>query len=107
MSSANVLMEFNKKIDNNKDYTLKELIKFLTDAHKKAGTAGAAGASDTEQKNSDNEVKKKAPSAYNKFMSECMKSMKQDTPTMNAKDIMKLASGKWKALSDEEKAKYK
>jgi hypothetical protein len=51
--------------------------------------------------------KKKASSAYIRYMTEQMKIMKDKDPTLKVTDLTKILGPKWKSLSDEEKQKYK
>lgn len=87
-----ILKEFKDAIDVKKSYNLEEMCSILTKVY--------------EEK--DTKVKeKRAPSSYNKFMSERMKELKISKPEMNSKELMKECSVMWSGLSQEEKDKYK
>lgn len=54
-----------------------------------------------------NEKQKRAPTAYNKFVGERIKSLKQENPDTKAVELMKMASAEWKEMSVEQKESYK
>lgn len=115
MTTANIMNEFHKKIDITRDYDLKEMTQVLSDVYKsikptkkgKTTQKKCCPSDDDSDKHEEEPVQKRVPTAYNKFMSERMKAIKQENPDTNAKEIMKMASVEWKGLSDEQKASYK
>lgn len=54
-----------------------------------------------------NPKEKRAPTAYNKFMSMKIKELKQENEETAASDLMKMASAVWKEMSQEEKDEFK
>lgn len=104
---SNILAEFQAKVDTTKAYELKELKQILEDIYKEKKT-GKSVKKDAEVAATKKEKPaKRAPSSYNKFMSERIKALKQENMETNARDLMKMASLEWKVLSQEQKDAYK
>lgn len=126
--TAELLEEFAAQIDNEKEYTLKELKQILTDIYNvKSGKKKAVAkpkspkqpkpvsddSDDDKPKKRGRPAKekddkpKKPPSAYNIFVKQTMATLKVEQPEIPAKELMSMAAGKWKELSDDEKAAFK
>jgi hypothetical protein len=100
MTITDIITEFQNKIDNEKTYDLKDMTQILTEVYKESKKTG-------KKTKSVNITEKKAPTAYNNFMSERMKALKKETPDVSSKELMKMASVEWKDLTDEKKQSYK
>jgi iron uptake system EfeUOB component EfeO/EfeM len=123
LMTAEIISEFVQLIDNDKDYSLKELKQMLTDVYKTKTCKTAKPAKQTEKSetSSDEDEKpkkrgrpakvsdkpKRAPSAYNKYVKERIEKLKSETPEMPAKDLMRMAAAEWKHLPKEEQESYK
>lgn len=126
MTTSSIINAFNANIDTSKTYKLAEFKQILTDAYKasvvkvKKVDANTDEESDEEKPkkrgrpankpklDKDGNVKeKRAPTAYNKFISQRIKALKIDNNEINAKDLMKMASQEWKELSQDQKDEYK
>ena len=126
MTETSIIIEkFNEQIDVEKDYTLKELKDILTMLYKKPKKiAKTVIMKNSEESDEDkpkkrgrpaivkldkdgNPKEKRAPSAYNKYVAKFIKERKEEYPEKGAKEMMSIAAGVWKTLSDEEKAEYK
>lgn len=125
MTTTDIINAFQEKIDTSKSYNLAELKQFLTDAYKASKPVKSKIAKDSDESDEEkpkkigrpankqkldkdgNVKEKRAPTAYNKFMSERIKALKQENMETNAKDLMKMASLEWKELSQDEKDEYK
>jgi hypothetical protein len=127
--TTEIINEFVEQIDNDKVYDLKELKQILSDIYKTktakpkkaAKKPKAEQSSDDEEKpkkkgksskapkldKDGNEKPKRAPSAYNNYMKIRIKALIQEQPGTIAQELLKIAAGEWKLLSDEDKAKYK
>jgi len=85
-----VVEAFKNSLDNDKDYSLKELTKYLEDAYKEVYGKG-------KKKSGDKSVEKKPPSAYNIFIKDEIAKIKEEKPDgVEPKDYMKIAAGRWK-----------
>jgi hypothetical protein len=124
--TAEIVNEFVQLIDNDKEYDLKELKALLSDVYKtkttkpkavkvaKSPKAIDASSEDDEDKPKKrgrpakvNNKPKREPSAYNKFVKECIKELKVDKSDTPAKDLMKMAAAEWKNLTKQEQESYK
>ena len=129
--TAAIINEFNQLVDDEKEYDLKELKKILTDVYntkngkkiakpkaKKVSSDESSSTDDDKPKKRGRPVKvkldkdgnpkaKKAPSAYNNFVKESILALKKENPNTPAKELMGMAAGNWKTLSQEEKDVYK
>lgn len=68
-------------------------------------TQGAPYAAEGGKKSRKSTGKKRAPSAYNKFVKKCAAS--PEGKTRSGTDMMKYCASQWKKLSDAQKASYK
>jgi len=110
-NTANVMKEFSTIVDTDKSYDLNELKDILSGIYKtmnadakKEGKKSKVAKAD----NGDNEKKvKRAPTAYNNFVSITMKKIRSDDPSLSAKDAMVKAGALWKEMTDEQKEEYK
>lgn len=124
--TVEIVNEFVQLIDNDKEYDLKELKALLSDVYKtkttkpkavkvaKSPKAIDASSEDDEDKPKKrgrpakvNNKPKREPSAYNKFVKECIKELKVDKSDTPAKDLMKMAAAEWKNLTKQEQESYK
>ena len=103
MNITDIITEFQNKIDNEKTYDLKEMTQILTEVYNESKKTGKK----TKSVNVSEKKEKKAPTAYNNFMSERMKALKKETPDVSSKELMEMASVEWKDLTDEKKQSYK
>jgi hypothetical protein len=136
-TTTEIVNDFCQAIDTDKEYSLKELKTILTDVYnskngkkskaKSPKIPKAPSPKPVSESSDDDEDKpkkrgrpvkakldkdgnpkvKKAPSAYNIYVKQTIETMKKDSPETPAKDLMAMAAGKWKALSDDEKAAFK
>jgi hypothetical protein len=133
---AEVINDFAAQINDEKEYTLSDLKKILTDVYKNkaeekkqkkpAKIVADVKKVDTDEDsdedkpkkrgrppskpklNKNGEVKeKKAPSAYNNFVKAKIKELKPLNPEKTARDLMLIAAGQWKQLDKQEQEKYK
>ena len=113
MTTFDIITEFNTLIDNDTEYTLKEMKTILTDIYntkngkkiyKKKVQNSDDDVNDTDNKkkktvklDKDGNVKqKRAPTAYNLFVKERMGELKKENPELKGSELMKLAAGDWK-----------
>ena len=113
MTTFDIITEFNTLIDNDTEYTLKEMKTILTDIYntkngkkiyKKKVQNSDDDDNDTDNKkkktvklDKDGNVKpKRAPTAYNLFVKERMGELKKENPELKGSELMKLAAGDWK-----------
>lgn len=83
-----IFEEFEKKIDKEKVYSLKELKDILTETYK-------------EIKDKKKNNVKKAPSKYNIFVKEEIERLKaENKENLNNKEILKQAAANWKKQKD-------
>lgn len=123
------MTEFNTLVDLTKEYDVKEIKKILADickanVAKPAKKVTKVAKEDTDEEEDKpvkkgrptkapkldkdgNEKPKRAPSAYNLYVKEKVKEIRENDPTKKAKDLMSEAASMWKALSDEEKQTFK
>lgn len=92
---SNIIQTFQEKINNDNEYSLKELMRLLTESY-----------NENKPKKTKSDVKRPS-SAYNNFVRETIIQLKKDKPDVVAKELMSIAASKWKGLSQEEKDKYK
>jgi hypothetical protein len=129
MTTKEIVEEFSTLVDMEKEYTLKEMKELLGEVYKAKNGKPAKRVmkkkedseddSDKEKKrgrptkaklNKDGtERKKRAPTAYNKYISMKSKELKamEENAGKKAKEIMKMAANSWSEMSDEEKEAYK
>jgi len=123
-----IVEKFNEEVDCEKEYTLKEMKEILTNVYKnntvktvKTKTVKTVKPNNSEEgeeapkkrgrpakvklDKNGNVKEKRAPSAYNNYVSAYIKDNKDNGNT--AKELMGIAAKEWKLLGDEEKAKYK
>jgi hypothetical protein len=94
-----IAKDFLSKLDNTYDYTLKEMTAILTTSYKElSSTKGKKKAS----ANPDQPVVKKLPSAYNLFVKEEISKIKAANPSVNPKELMKLAADNWKLHKEQQ-----
>jgi hypothetical protein len=98
-----IINEFVEQIDTEKTYDLKELKKVLSDIYKTKTAKPKKAKLDKDC----NEKPKRAPSAYNNFMQERIKALKQEQPGTIARELLKIAAGEWKLLDKQDQEKYK
>ena len=113
MTTSDIITEFNTLIDNDTEYTLKEMKTILTDIYntnngkkiyKKKVQNSDDDVNDTDNKkkktvklDKDGNVKqKRAPTAYNLFVKERMGELKKENPELKGSELMKMAAGDWK-----------
>lgn len=95
MSDVSIVINaFREKVDNSKEYSLKELNVLLTDAYNENKPKKAKSTT------------KRPMSAYNNFVKQTIVSLKKENPDIVARELMTGAANKWKELSQEEKDKY-
>lgn len=87
-----IIDEFVKAIDTEKEHTLDEMKKVLTETYKTL-----------RKKKVKNPLEKKEPSEYNIFIKEEMKKIRLEEPSVDNKVLMSKAASRWK-LHKEEKA---
>jgi len=132
---AQVIEDFVQQVNDDKEYTLPDLKKILTDVYKNkveekkekkptkvVEVKKVESDDDTDDDkpkkrgrppskpklNKNGEVKeKKAPSAYNNFVKEKIKELKPLNQDKTARDLMLIAAGMWKQLDKQEQDKYK
>ena len=108
MTTTEILKQFVEKIDKEKTYELDELITLLTEIYDDMTDDDKPKKKGRPVVNKETvEKKKRAPSAYNKFVQERIKLLKEENKDKAAKELMGMAAGEWKKLSDEDKEKYK
>lgn len=79
--TTNIIAEFKKNIDVNKEYTIEELNEIITASYKK--------------------FNKKEPSEYNKFIKQTISDLREQNPEeKDPKNLLKIAASKW---SDKQK----
>lgn len=134
--TSEIINEFVELIDTEKEYNLKDLKQILTEVYNtKAGAKNtkkavkpvpvAVVAEDDVYSSDDDKPKKrgrpakvkldkdgnikvkKPPTAYNIYVKQTIEAMKKENPATTAKELMALAAGKWKTLSQDEKDSYK
>jgi len=87
--TALVVSKFTEKVENDVEYSVKELMKLLETTYKEVYTG--------RRKVSNNNGEKKPPSAYNLFIkSEIEKIKGEKIEGVDPKDYMKLAAQRWK-----------
>jgi len=87
--TALVVSKFTEKVENDVEYSVKELMKLLETTYKEVYTG--------KRKVSNNNGEKKPPSAYNLFIkSEIEKIKGEKIEGVDPKDYMKLAAQRWK-----------
>lgn len=87
--TALVVSKFTEKVENDVEYSAKELMKLLETTYKEVYTG--------RRKVSNNNGEKKPPSAYNLFIkSEIEKIKGEKIEGVDPKDYMKLAAQRWK-----------
>ena len=115
-----IVEEFVEQIDNQKEYSLAEMKKILGEIYKTKSKIASSSDSENDiekktkhtkhTKKEKNDVekkeKKREPTAYNIFVKERIKNLKTENPDTKAKDLLIMAAGEWKNLSDEEKQRY-
>ena len=113
-----IVKEFVEQIDNEKEYSLAEMKKILGEIYKTKSKNASSSDSEIdiekktkhtkkEKNDVENKEKKREPTAYNNFVKERIKNLKTENPDTKAKDLLIMAAGEWKNLSDEEKQRYK
>lgn len=134
MTTKVIIDQFCEKIDLDKTYSITDLKNILTEVYRSHFPAVkktvkknvnndpvvmSSDSSDEEKPKkrgrpikikldrNGNVKTKRTPTAYNKFMSEKIKELKQASPETDAKQLMKDASAVWKVLSEEDKEQYK
>ena len=126
--TAEIKNEFSKIIDDDVEYSIKELKDVLSNIYKtmnkktsKKVTTMSDDSSDEDDKpkkrgrdaksakkdKNGNVVVKKAPSAYNLFVQEKIVSIREKQPDIPAKERMTLVAATWKEMSEDEKKIYK
>ena len=116
MTTFDIITEFNTLIDNDTEYTLKEMKTILTDIYNtkngKKTYKKKVQNSDDDEKDEDGKKKKttkapkldkdgnvkpkRAPTAYNLFVKERMGELKKENPELKGSELMKMAAGDWK-----------
>lgn len=87
MTTHDIIMAFNNNLSDDKDYTITELKKILTDIYNLK----------TKNYKKEKAVKvKKEPSPYNIFVKEHYNEFKIKNPTATAPEIMKMIAELWK-----------
>ena len=135
--TAVIINEFVEQIDTEKEYQLKEMKQILSDIYKtktqkpkpekpakkekivvaKPETESDSDDTDKPKKRGrpakvrldkdGNEKTKRAPSAYNNYMSQRVKQLKTEQSEANANDLFKIAAAEWRQLDKAEQEKYK
>jgi len=113
--NAKIIEKFSSAINDDTVRTITELKKILSDIYKEVKVETVDSDSDNDastkkrrrgsKKNADKP--KKAPSAYNNFIKQKMQELKESDSSIPPKELMKVASGHWSKLSDDEKISYK
>ena len=101
-TTALILENFSKNVDQDKQYELNELKSILAECYK-------AQTSKKTVKRIDNDIEKpkKAPSGYNKFIKETLPKLKEVEPDIPYNELMKKAASQWKLLTKQEQENYK
>lgn len=113
--TSEIVSEFNKLIEEDKVYDLKELKQILSDIYKTKTKVPKAPKKSKKSNEENGEIEKepkaqkakRGPTAYNLFMKEKMIEMKENNNDLKSKDIMGLVAKEWKLLSQEQKDAYK
>lgn len=87
MTTTEIMMTFNNAVSDDKEYTITELKKIMTDIYN----------SKTKNKKDKTEVKvKKEPTQYNIFVKEHYNEFKTKNPDATAPEVMKMIAVLWK-----------
>ena len=109
MSTTEIVNEFVTKVDTDKEYTLNELKKILTEVYTNMNVKSTEKKTIKKSKAKEKEEKpaKRAPTAYNNFIKQRITEMKAEHTGTPAKELLGMAAAEWKNLSAEEKEAYK
>jgi hypothetical protein len=127
MTTKEIVEEFSTLVDMTKEYTMKEMKDLLGEVYNaKKGKPAKRVKKDESDEDSDKqkkgkpskkaklnkdgtERKKRAPTAYNKYISMKSKELKamEENAGKKATEIMKMAANSWSEMSEEEKEEYK
>jgi len=129
--TADIVDEFVRRIDNNKDYNLRELKTMLSNVYKtktakpktpkatKTLVAPKVVAAATSSDDDEDKPRKRGrpakvstrpsrePTAYNKYIKQRIEALKIEKPDVSAKDLLMVAASDWNRLTKEEKETYK
>ena len=95
IKTPEIMTIFNEKVKKDKEYTLEELHKIMTNIYQMF------------YKSSKPEKTKKKPSSYNMFVKIKIEELKKENPDKKAVELRAMAASQWKVLSNEEKNSYK
>ena len=98
-TTQQIMTTFTSKVDMEKEYTRSELAKMLTEVFKemKEVEKGEKPKKKKAKKTEDGEEKKKrAPTAYNLFVKDTMRVVKEENPEMSRQDLMREVGRMWK-----------
>jgi hypothetical protein len=88
-TTSKLIETFTASVDcSRNDYTLDELKKLLAEAHKQCKSKKKVGG------------EKKEPSKYNIFIKEEIARIRAENPSVDNKQLMSLAAGRWKEHKD-------
>ena len=99
--TSNVLKKFAENVDEEKVYNLKELKDILITSYNTV----IADTKRNEKKIKENKPKR-APTAYNNFVSTTMKKIREEDPAISAKEAMVKAGAIWKTMTEEQKKEF-
>jgi|DEB0MinimDraft_4_1074332.scaffolds.fasta_scaffold00757_5 hypothetical protein len=99
--TSSVVKKFAENVDSEKVYNLKELKNILDEAFNTVNTEAKNAA----KKNKEAKPKR-APTAYNNFVSTTIKKIKADDASISTKEAMVKAGGIWKTMTDEQKKEF-
>jgi len=129
--TADIVTEFVSRIENNKDYNLRELKTMLShvykaktakpkipkvvktpDAPKVVATAASSDDDEDKPRKRGRPAKvstrpSREPTAYNKYIKQRIEALKIEKPDVSAKDLLMVAASDWNSLTKEEKETYK
>ena len=111
--TAEIKNEFYKIINDDIEYSFDDMKKVLRDIFKIVNKDKSKKRNTPSKKvkkvkkDHDDNVVKKAPSAYNLFIKEKIVAIRTERPDILSKDRMSHAAEEWKKMSDDEKEVYK
>lgn len=133
MTTTEIITEFITLIDNDKEYTIKELKQIITDVYKTKNGVKKQRVVKSKKTDKDEEVidcdnekivkkskktaksdkkdkadkPKRLPTSYNNYMKIKGAEIKANDPSVKSTEIMGLIAIQWKLLSQDEKDSYK
>jgi hypothetical protein len=107
MTTIKVMNEFKNTINEDNVYDLKELKILLTNSFNNVAYEEKNANKTKKTRNNNGEQKpKRAPTAYNNFISFKIKEIRANDKSITAKEAMSKAAAVWKEMSEEEKKMY-